>query len=223
MNKRAFAVAALAALSPVQLTAPQPPAPVTETAHITGILLGQEFRTVDIPLGSGSSYSFTTTDAYLKIQVSRSDHTSFDILLGPDPDTGGAASGYVYGSPSLELYVLQGVAYFAGTRPYGGTTGGAATSDGSIFVIQKRAAGVDRFAFLDKQAAATYLRVSNRLATPTVADITYVERYRDVTSSGNILPEVNFQDVPAKDPFGRFLVRLIDLAKAAELPRPAGW
>lgn len=83
---------------------------------------------------------------------------SYYILFGPDPDSTatpgrGATRVSSAGTGALELYVIDGVAYFFTTQPnvhpYGGTNGGSGVGDGTGFTVWSRANDDDYFVCLE--------------------------------------------------------------------------
>ena len=113
-------------------------------------------------LNTGSSYWLIEVDpAPVGVE-------NYLILFGPDPSQTGATAGLgtirdsIHTPARQELVVQDGVAYFFGPRPYGGTDGGSGVGEGTIFVIQGRPKDDgdprdDRFIYLDYHTDVTPL------------------------------------------------------------------
>lgn len=95
------------------------------------------------------------TSIDLVFRVSRYPDKGYWVLVGPHP-TGSSVAKFTIktrnsGNAAL-ISIADGYGYVAGDVPYGGTDGGTATSDGSIFAIEATQGGVDNYFFLDSNS-----------------------------------------------------------------------
>ncbi len=110
----------------------------------------------------------TLPDQYWVIQVTKTGGGTYCILFGPDPSIPGARGRaiirdctYPLALGHQELAVIEGVSYYAGTQPYGGTQGGSGYSEGTKFIAFGRSGsgGGDDVFILEGLSSAYPLRV----------------------------------------------------------------
>jgi hypothetical protein len=120
------------------------PGQLLDTAGLPQVLDQPQY---DVPVGQ-----------YWVIEVTKTGSPAYSVVVGPDP-TGSSnlAAHFIIracarDSTIKELAVTEGIGYFAGTAPYGGTQGGSGYSEGSKFMVLGRSAGStdDVFIFLEK-------------------------------------------------------------------------
>ncbi|MHC4217200.1 MAG: hypothetical protein ACYSU7_01980 [Planctomycetota bacterium] len=153
----------------------------------------------------------------------------YDILFGPDPQTttNEAGAGIIRdsaaGDTHQELGLESGIAYYIGSRPYGGSDGGSGVGEGTIFVIHARPIDEDgRFIFLDTEGTATAkLTVHSRAPSPTPPSVVVdkVNKHVQVPDDGD-LSAVNPKKVRGKQSIRNLLWEVVKLVDLAGLGRP---
>ena len=145
----------------------------------------------------------TKKNEYWKIRVTRGTDVYY-IMFGPDPlavadgddPIGKGEIRTCAADPTHhEFAILDGVGYFGGTRPYGGSEGGSAIGEGSIFIVQ----GIpddppgnpqdDYFVYLD-EGVGTYMTVHNKNVLLQSQAITEINEYSTVEDDGTIIGPV---------------------------------
>lgn len=194
-----------------------------EWFRLTGVLTpGQPIQNVNSPLPLNQP--ITVTDTYLRIEVTRSGSGQpYEVLFGPDPITGGSATMKIVTSiidPTYkDIYLESGILVMSGSRPYGGTQGGSATSDSSYLVVRKLATK-GRFFYLDDGGGCGPMKVDN--ADKSDHKDVAVDHYVDVADAvGPITwPPKDILALSPKDPIIGFLWRVIDLGDQAGFTKP---
>ncbi len=132
---------------------------------------------------------------YWVIKVVTAANQEYCIVVGPDPNLSSNARGHFRIRTSAytgiqELSVFEGVAYFAGIQPYGGTQGGSGYSDGTIFMVLGQGSGADDvFIFLealDEQQQLHDLDILDYFGATTSKSIDARNHYLQVRDDGNL-------------------------------------
>ncbi|MHC5006900.1 MAG: hypothetical protein ACYTGF_06025 [Planctomycetota bacterium] len=115
---------------------------------------------INAPLQHGRSLNTGSNYWLIEVDPAPAGVENYLILFGPDPSQTGSTAGLgtirnsTFATARQELVVQDGIAYFWGPHPYGGTEGGSGVGEGTIFVIQGRPDEDeedkdDRFIYLD--------------------------------------------------------------------------
>lgn len=211
------AVAALVLLA-TACTPPKPPALIdlslvplvpVETVHTAQVRLITEDRSFEAFFGP-----------FPGMPDEQTDRAAFPVGRAGVP---GAA--FVIGDTVAgEVFVGAGYSYLWGRHPYGTTTRGAGTSEGSILLIQRdamRKVGsaiiyVDRFFFLE----GTSMTVQNENTPPDEAMTTVISTYIDVDSAGTLYA---VEPIPGAGTIFSFVNNVINDVAAAGNPTPVAW
>ncbi len=140
------------------------------------------------PVLLGATTHATAEGEYWIIRVKRDGAIDYFIIFGPDPSTGGTGRAQIRvcylpagGGQEHELAVTDGIGYFAGTNPYGGTQGGSGYSEGSIFIVVgcPDASDQDSFIYLSQTGINPLIVRRTFSATPD-AMVPSIDGYLDV-------------------------------------------
>jgi hypothetical protein len=220
MNVRSVFVAALLALAAIQGGASAFPDPPVEHVRVTGGLVELD--------------KAIQTDVDLVFRVTRWVNGRlevYDVLFGPDkitPNAPALAKGkFRQVGTQVDFQMEEGYLYMAGTKPYGGTGVGTATSDGTIIVVRRnfdRGGGVrvDRFFLLGNRMKAGTGQSRMTVHTSSTSNQTNagaIDEYFDVVISSGAL------EGPTTIPTNSvtFINFVVERAREAGLEAPAGW
>jgi hypothetical protein len=193
---------------------------------VTMMLLGAD----TIKLSSGPLIypdKWFDTELLMLLEVDRENSADdYKLMFGPHPDGTGPMSAKVNqdGSGNWQVVIgANGFVYMTGIRPYGGTDGGSATSDGSIMIIERAgtpSAPIHRFYYLKRKVGSTQeMHVTNSSPTSDKKDIDTLYRYVEKSAITNdllgpVLPIMSDQDRRV------FVARVIEIAEANGLDLP---
>jgi len=191
---------------------------VVAVGFLQGVAAADDVFTLEFTMTPGPAWVKTEINAPLQhgrplrtglnwwiIHVDRGgpEEENYRIVFGPDPSPTTSTEGQgfirdaVHDSDHQELVVQDGVAYFFGPRPYGGSDGGSGVGEGTIFVVQGRPGGdEDRFIYLDTHGGSPKLVVHKHDDKNEKVEIPTVNRYVEVPDDDDVtgLPIKNLRN-----------------------------
>jgi hypothetical protein len=195
----------------------------------TMALLGAAAATATLTPGPfiypGKSF---TTDQLQLLEVDRLNSADdYKLLFGPHPDSTDPVTWVIDQDAAGNWQVTlsgEGFIYMVGIRPYGGTDGGSATSDGSIIIIErtKNASGtvVHRFYYLHRSDPLHKMTVQNKRPASNMQDGAGVPQYVEkVGATGTLSDPMDLLAAGAEDELA-FAQQVIDIAEVNGLDVP---
>jgi hypothetical protein len=168
-----------------------------------------------------------TTDQLQLLEVDRLNSSDdYKILFGPHPNSTDPVTYVIDKDPNGNWQVTlsgPGFIYMVGVRPYGGTDGGSATSDGSIIIIQRTKVGSDvvhRFYYLYRTDPAHQMKVHNkRPASDKQEDAAVFQYVEKVGDAGTLSDPMDLSAPEAGDKLA-FVQQVVNIADANGLDLP---